>query len=138
MLQKNLLCVVATCFSAFLPSAVVRPANPVIPALPANKPSAATAATLLYIPVNRSFLSLIAFLQIGFATSHHRMLKVKVSFKSRPVFAAGTVLRIPCRGAAPVRRSLQRPSPPVRETNMKIGELSRRAGLHASAIRYYE
>jgi len=44
------------------------------------------------------------------------MLKVKVSFKSSPFFA--------------VRK--------LRKDNMKIGELAARAGLNASAVRYYE
>src|SRR5258708_6369050 len=58
----------------------------------------------------------MAFLQLGFATSHSRMLKLKVSFKSSRIF------RREGSGRA----------------KMKIGQLAASAGLNASAIRYYE
>jgi hypothetical protein len=52
---------------------------------------------LLHV-INRCFLFFMAFLQLGFATSHPEMLKLKVSFKSSGLllrlYSAGTLASI--------------------------------------------
>src|SRR5438477_12253444 len=81
MLQ-NLLCTVATCLSGFTTNVEPCAASPIAPPLPIKSASVTPAALFLLILTNCSFPFFMAFLQLGFATSHPRMLKLKVSFKS--------------------------------------------------------
>src|SRR5262245_19497317 len=97
-----------------------------IPAI-SNANTALPAAIFLNIPANCSFRFMLSS-KLGFVTSHDRMLKLKVSFKSSALFEVG----FSCSGGS------SDPFFSSEETTMKIGELALRAGLNASAIRYYE
>jgi MerR family redox-sensitive transcriptional activator SoxR len=87
----------------------------------------------------------MTFLQLGFATSHPRMLKLKVSFKSS-VFSWLSCGRLPgatleCGRLLPLSVGhdlVEHHGPSEKEGIMKIGQLAARANLRASAIRYYE
>src|SRR5260370_12136286 len=86
-------------------------ASPIAPPPPIHSASIPPATLFLPAVQNVSFLFFIAFLPLGLATSYPRMLKLKVSFKSRSISRPGLVprrsfvgaqhLSRPCRDAAP-------------------------------------
>jgi hypothetical protein len=59
--------------------------SPVAPPLASTSAKVPLAALRLPTPTNRPVILLMAFLQLGFATSHSCMLKVEVSFKSSDI-----------------------------------------------------
>src|SRR5690242_9407760 len=57
--------------------------------LPIQSASVTLAALFLLTVTNRSFPFFMVFLQLGFATSHPRMLELKLSFKSSDILKMG-------------------------------------------------
>src|SRR5260370_31532442 len=77
-------------------------ASPIAPPPPIHSASIPPATLFLPAVQNVSFLFFIAFLPLGLATSYPRMLKLKVSFKSRSISRPGLPPAASLYGRSPV------------------------------------